>query len=278
MPAAISGANPSCFLFLIDQSASMQQPFGGSQSNKKKAEGVADAINRLLQNLVIKCAKSEGVRDYYSVGVIGYGIQVAPAFQGTLVNQELVTISKIANHPLRIEERTKLVDDGIGGLVKQTVKFPIWFEPVAQGQTPMCEAMTFAQRILAKWLSQHPDCFPPIVINMTDGAATDGDPMIAAQRLKNLSSSDGKVLLFNINFSSHSVNPIEFPDTDKLLPGKYAKQLFQMSSRLPKHMQKIAQQEYGISISEQTRGFTFHADMVALIKFLDIGTRPSNLE
>ena len=62
--AEISRVNPSCFLFLIDQSGSMSDPFGG-QAGRKKAEGVADAINRLLQNLVIKCAKSEGVRDYY---------------------------------------------------------------------------------------------------------------------------------------------------------------------------------------------------------------------
>jgi hypothetical protein len=55
--AEISRANPSCFLFLIDQSGSMADPFGVGESNRRKADGVADAINRLLQNLVIKCAK-----------------------------------------------------------------------------------------------------------------------------------------------------------------------------------------------------------------------------
>ncbi|MBW7886468.1 MAG: VWA domain-containing protein, partial [Caldilineaceae bacterium] len=38
----------------------------------------------------------------------------------------------------------------------------------------------------------------------------------------------------------------------------------------------IAQQE-GYTVSENSRGFVFNADMVSLIKFLDIGTRPSNL-
>jgi hypothetical protein len=51
--AEISRANPSCFLFLIDQSGSMADPFGGGAA-RRKADGVADAINRLLQNLVIK--------------------------------------------------------------------------------------------------------------------------------------------------------------------------------------------------------------------------------
>ena len=78
--AEISRTNPTCFLFLVDQSSSMLEPFGGNQESNK-AEGVADAINRLLQNLVLKCAKSEGIRDYFHVGVIGYGGRVAPAFR-----------------------------------------------------------------------------------------------------------------------------------------------------------------------------------------------------
>jgi hypothetical protein len=278
MPAVISSANPSCFVFLIDQSASMQQPFGGSEANQKKTEGVADAINRWLQNLIIKCAKSEGIRDYYCVSVIGYGAQINSAFKGDLTGKRLVPISQIANHPLRIEKRLKLIEDGAGNSVEQTVKAPVWIEPIANGKTPMCEAIVLAQRILSKWLEEHPDCFPPIVINMTDGAATDGDPRFYANKLTHLASSDGNVLLFNINFSSHSAKPIEFPDSDKDLLDKYAKQLFQMSSVLPEYMRKIASQEHNIPVSETTRGFTLHADMVALIKFLDIGTRPSNLE
>lgn len=105
--AEISRANPSCFLFLIDQSGSMADPFGAGESNRRKADGVADAINRLLQNLVIKCAKEEGVRDYYHVGVVGYGAHVGPAFSGSLTARELVPVSDIGNMPARVEERTK---------------------------------------------------------------------------------------------------------------------------------------------------------------------------
>lgn len=113
--AEISRTNPSCFLFLIDQSGSMSDTFG-TETQKKKADGVADAINRLLQNLTIKCAKSEGVRDYYEVGVIGYGSSVGPAFSGALAGRNLVPISQVAVSPARVEERTKKVDDGAGVL------------------------------------------------------------------------------------------------------------------------------------------------------------------
>ena len=76
--AEISRSNPSCYLFLVDQSGSMAKPFGG-EKDKTKAQGVADAINRLLQNLVLKCTKSQAVRDYFHVGVIGYGAKFGPA-------------------------------------------------------------------------------------------------------------------------------------------------------------------------------------------------------
>ncbi len=274
--AEISRSNPSCFIFLIDQSGSMADPFGAGESAKKKADGVADAVNKLLQNLSIKCAKAEGVRDYYNVSVIGYGNQVGPAFGGSLSGKEMVPISEVAQAPARIEERTKKMDDGAGGLAEQTVKFPIWFSPIANGGTPMCQALTRAQSILQGWLNEHPDCFPPIVINITDGEATDGDPSIPAQSLRQLCSNDGNVLLFNIHISSHRATPIEFPDKESGLVDDFARLLFRMSSPLPEYMGSAAQQE-GFRVSDETRGFVFNADMVSVIRFLDIGTRPSNL-
>src|SRR5580765_251815 len=142
--AEISRTNPTCLLFLIDHSSSMDGPFGG-QPGKKKSEGVADAINRLLQNLVLKCAKSDGIRDYFHVGVIGYGKEVKPILSGTSPTRPLLPISVIAGAPLRVEQRKRLVDDGSGGLVEQAFRFPVWFEPTANGATPMDGAMKMAK-------------------------------------------------------------------------------------------------------------------------------------
>jgi hypothetical protein len=274
--AEISRTNPSCFLFLIDRSGSMDDPLTTGEGRRTKADGVADAVNRLLQNLVIKCAKSEGVRDYYYAGVIGYGSKVDVAFSGALAGKELVAISEIADNPARVEERTKKIDDGAGGLVDQTVKFPVWFDAVARGGTPMCGALDRARTILDGWVTDHPDGFPPIVINITDGESTDGDPTGAAERLRALQGSDGNVLLFNAHISSHQASPIEFPDDESTLPDEYAKLLFRISSELPRYMQSAARGE-GYAISDGARGFVFNADMVSVIRFLDIGTRPSNL-
>lgn len=274
--AEISRTNPSCFLFLTDQSGSMADPFGGGESTDRKADKLADAINRLLQDLGIRCAKAEGVRDYFHIGVIGYGGNVGPAFSGPLGGRELVPISEVASFPARIEERTKRVDDGAGGLVDQTVKFPIWFDPVSNGGTPMCQALGLASGVLGTFLAKHPSCFPPVVIHITDGESTDGDPTQAMREITSLTSSDGAVLLLNVHLSSSPAAPIAFPHSPEGLPDQYARMLFECASGLTPAMRGVAK-EHGLEVSPGAKGFVFNADLVLLIQALDIGTRPSGL-
>jgi hypothetical protein len=274
--AEISRDNPSCFLFLVDQSTSMEEEISAGDGTQQKATGVADTMNRWLQELSIKCAKSDGVRDYYHVGVLGYGKKVGPCLNGD-TSQDLVPISHIADNPSRLEERTKKVPDGAGGVTDQTIRFPVWFDPVADGGTPMCRAATEAERILQDWLSQHPDCYPPIVIHITDGEATDGDPTDRIQNLTSMSSSDGNVMLFNIHLSANpNATSISFPDSPDELPDDYSRMLFETASPLTPTMRALAK-EHGFNPSESARSFVLNADMVLLVQAIDIGTRPSNL-
>lgn len=269
--AEIGTRNPTCFLFLVDQSGSMALPFGG-QSGKKKADGVADAINRLLQTLLFRCAKGESIVDRYYIGVIGYGQQVGSGLGGALARQGLVSISQMGNNPLRIETRTRKIDDGAGGLVEQTVKFPLWFEPVAAGNTPMCEALAMAKTTVEDFVANKPGCFPPVVINITDGEATDGNPESVAAELRAIASEDGNVLLFNVHISSRDERPIQFPAGEGLLPDDYSRRLFRMSSSLPPEMIRQAR-AVEAQVADGARGFVFNADLVSVIQFLDIGTR-----
>ena len=272
--ADISRTNPGCFLFLIDQSGSMADGFAGGNGHSK-ADELATILNRLLASLVIRCSKDEGVRDYFDVGVIGYGASVAPAL--ALANgTPLVSISKLADHPLRVEDRAQKIPDGAGGLVEQSVKFPIWVDPHAQGGTPMTEAFSQGHTALTRWVAEHRAGFPPVVFNITDGEATDGDPRGAAAALRSLNTDDGEALLFNVHLSERRAPAVEFPSTDEALPDAFARRLFGMSSELPPHLQSAARQE-GYSVEDGTRGFVFNADAAAVIQFLDIGTRPANL-
>jgi hypothetical protein len=274
--AEISRTNPSCVLFLIDQSQSMAGPLGRSKGTTK-ARAVADAVNNLLYALVLRCVRGKEILDRFHVGVLGYGVKVGPAFGGGLAGRAVVPIAELAKNPLRVETRAAKVEKG-GQVVEQTTRAPIWFEPKADGKTPMTAALELAWGVLSNFLDDHPTCYPPMVINITDGEASDGDPEGSAGRICSLSSADGKVLLFNLHLSSRSEAPVEFPENADALPDSFAKRLFRMSSRLPAPMHAAAAQE-GLSIRRGTRGFVFNADLAAVIRFLNIGTRvdPKNL-
>ncbi|MEX2289959.1 MAG: vWA domain-containing protein [Mycobacteriales bacterium] len=273
--AEISRAHPTCFVFVVDQSGSMNDQIGG-EGAQRKAQVVSDAINRLLYELTLKCAKEEGVRDYFHVAVIGYGTSVGSAFAGVLAGRDLVPLSVIATSPARLEERTKKTPDGAGGLIDQTVKFPVWLDPVANGGTPMSAALGKAAQLVSGWLDERPSCFPPVVLHLTDGESSDGDPSEAAQSIRSLLSADGNALLFNLHVSGAGGMPATFPDSDSGLPDQFSRLLFSMSSSLPEHMKAYAQQQ-GFTASEGTRGFVYNADVSSIVQFLDIGTRASDL-
>ena len=134
--AEISRTNPTALVFLLDQSSSMLEPFGG-QPDKSKADGVADAINRLLQNLVLKCAKADGIRDFFHVGMIGYGGRVESAFGGGLAGRNARPRQQDRQPPAARRGRAPArSDDGAGGLIDQKFKFPVWFEARPTGRRP----------------------------------------------------------------------------------------------------------------------------------------------
>jgi len=277
--AEISRSSPTLFVFLLDQSGSMDDAFGGQATGVSKAQGVADAINRMLSNLVIRCSQGETTRDYFHIAVIGYGAQqgkVGPALSGALEKKPVVTVSEIGDHPARVEDRVVKQPDGAGGIIDMPVKFPIWFEPVADDGTPMCGALQQAKQLVNDWIQNHANAFPPIIINLTDGAATDGDPLPIAKDLMNLATTDGNVLLFNCHISSTVSAPVLYPDTENSISDEYGKKMFAMSSLLTPTMVEFAKRQ-GFNVSDKSRGCVFQADLVDVIRFLDIGTRPQEL-
>jgi len=268
--AQITRNNPSCILILVDHSNSMQEVYGGDVTSTK-AEEVANAINNVLRNLVLKSAKNSGLGDYFYVGVLGYGDQVASAFGGALAGQPWVPISQVANNPLRIEEQTIRQQTPGGQWVDRTMKRPIWVEPVCNGWTPMDAVLNQARTYLDVFLGRYPDCFPPIVINITDGMPSDKDPRDSASALRSLASSDGNVLLFNIHITSDDADSIAFPDSEAGMTDKLAKLLFRMSSPLPASMHAEARKA-GFNVNDQSRCFVYNADASVLVKFLNVGT------
>jgi hypothetical protein len=272
--AEISRHSPTAFVFLVDQSGSMQDQM---TSGRSKAQFLADAINRTLANLIVRCTRAEGTRDYFEVSVLGYGVQdVKNGFEGALDKTFLHPISRIEANPLRVEDRVRKIDDGTGGIVEQAIKFPIWFEPKASGGTPMRSAVLTAAEVVTLWCDTHPTSYPPTVLHITDGESTDGSPEDLAEQLRQIHTLDGSVLLFNLHVSTSGFAPIKFPSSEKGLPDSYATLLFRMSSLLPPHLIAVAQ-EKGFAAGAESRGFMFNAEAPEIVDFFDIGTRASQL-
>jgi hypothetical protein len=267
--AEISRQNPGCLLFLVDQSGSMEEPIAGGTGEKKK-QVVADALNRLLYNTVLRCAKEDGVRPYFDIGVWSYGgnEEVVPAF-----GVDLLSIKEIADKPKRTEMRKRRLPDGAGGVYEEEFQLPVWFDPIAFGKTPMHAAFTTVLGSVTNWLGKHTTSFPPIILNLTDGAYTGENPAPVAQELMRLNIADGHILLFNCHISRQAGLTVAFPDDAQAAGFEgLARELYDISSPLPEPMRQQALAK-GYQTGLGARGYAFNADLVTLIDFLDIGTR-----
>jgi len=273
----ITRQHPALMVLLLDQSGSMQNAWlrGGT-----KADGVAESVNNLIQSIVLMSVRQKEVRHYFDLAVIGYsGSTVASMFQGTDINNPIITITK-ANEIVRRQIVTE------GGL---RIERHVWVEARAAGQTPMCLALATAKDITEKWAAQHEESFPPIVLNLTDGAGNDGEPLPVAEGLLQVRTKYGSALLLNCHISgpldkrdgdkpeAGSDKPILFPDEKFPLPSQYARDLFEMSSALPESFRRRAI-DLEFDVTEGARGYMYNATKADVVRFLSVGTpAPSRL-
>ncbi len=273
--AAISQTSPACLLILVDQSTSMREHVEGAGT---KAQFLCDVINRTLATLAVASTRHDGVRDYFDVGVIGYSgltrdLGLAEnALHGVLNTAVLHPLSLMATHPLRIETRQQQVKSETGETISNPIRFPVWVEPCSRGWTGMCAGLGLAHQTLNDWVHRHPLSYPPILLHVTDGHPTDGDPEPIAAKVRALATEDGQCLLFNLHVDQGHGNSHAFPRDPAGLPNKYAVKLFQMSSELPATLIQSARQQ-GLRIQERARGFVYNADISSIVDFFNIGTR-----
>ena len=273
----ISRQNKACFLFLLDQSFSMEEPLGNSAN--RKCDELVTAINGWLQNMAIRASGDEGIKDWMDVGVFGYRTDrsanpiIESALKGPLAGRALVSITEIGAHPARIDTRAQFIpDEETGEMIEVPCEVPVWVDPIAEGGTPMCHMLYRAHEMLSEWIGRHPRSFPPIVVHISDGESQDGDPVPYAEAVKRLATEDGNVLLLNCHLSMTAADPFMFPAIDQGLPDELARVLFQMSSVLPDPFVRHATSE-GFQLQPGARGMAFNADMVCLIQFLNMGTQ-----
>ena len=257
----IGTSNPGCMVILVDQSWSMSEPFGDDGT---KAERAAIAVNRVLEELVLACRSGEEIRDRSHVTVIGYGAQVNTIVEGMM--------SEIPAALVKVEKVKKLIPDGAGGTIEVDSEMPIWIEPESNNGTPMHEAFERTAQIVEDWVSDKPNTFPPIIINITDGEASRPDLTAdAARKIMNLHTTDGDALIFNLHIADDRREVI-FPNDKAQLPGDiFSEFLFDISSTLPQPLVEAAK-DVGFSPNPGAKCSGYNVDESLMIQLLQFGS------
>ena len=249
---------PGLLVILVEQSGAMARPYTASRDIHSKAAFAADCVNRLLLELVLRCSRGDEVCHWFDVAVLAYGGRdgAKPALLGQLRQYPTVAVTELAYKPGRVETCVKEFDDA-GGIIEQEVELPIWIDPVADGSGSMRSGLAGARTVIANWIAQHRDSFPPVVFHVTGGDSTDADAQAEAAALRALGTDDGNVLLFNFHLSSTYQSAVIFPERQADIPGGAAAGLlFSMSSLLPTRSTFL----FESGRSERARAYQFNPD------------------
>jgi hypothetical protein len=271
----ISRANPGYIVILLDRSFSMCYPYNNGGT---KAQECATAVNRVLRETVLACTDGDEIKNSCDISVLGYGTldnAAVNAFSGVLAAKPTVTIQDLTENCLRVETIKRKVSDGAGGLVEIEEQFPVWIESAAVGETPMTEAFQMAGELVGNWIQEHPNSFPPVIINITDGEANSlPTARSAAQVLTQLKTEDGNALLLNAHIAGGMESEIILPASPEKLPkgDSYAQFLYEISSELPPVMLERAAAA-GWNPSPFAKGFVYKAKLETMIQLLEIGTK-----
>ena len=282
--AQITRSTPTAFIFMIDQSISMSRKLNYRGEFITLADAVARIVNNQINELVLRCIKTNEVRHYYDIAVIGYGDDANFGWKGTLAGRGFVSPDELKNNPFKkitVKEEKKTRK----GVELKEVEKVQWIEPVAAGKyTRAHKAFEKVKALLEKWMKEHheKDCYPPTIINITDGAFNGiANPREVntqlANELKALFTNDGNVLLWNIHVTPDSQEQVLLPiSKTELKEDKYSEWLYDMSSLLPSRYNQPIGDLRGDAENTRHVAMATNTDLSTLIQLMDIGT-PTNI-
>jgi hypothetical protein len=295
----ISQQSKGCFLFLVNQSRTMAEPWG--ESGRRRCDEAAIWVNHWLEGLIQLAGKRAGddpfegpadAHDSFDVAVLGYGMDASgraiaeSVFQGALARRPFVSIVDVDKHSAPGKGLFDAYWNVVGEDMLVRVGKRVWIDPKADGAATTCHAFFRVFGLLAAWIADHPASFPPIVIHVTDGQSHGRDPNGPAAALKSLHTSDGNVLLFHCCLSTFRVvepdsfgfhvegmslpaEPLWFPASAEELPDDAARALFEMSSVLPETMRAVLTGQ-GFELKPGARGMSLNTPLLPLLEFFEL--------
>lgn len=267
--STITSQNRTAFVILLDRSGSMAEPISFNGQRVSKAEALAEITNRLIFELLCRARRSDGVRNYFDVALIGYA---GDALQPIVGNRKGFI-------PITEFEQLARVESANNGFT-----LPRWVTPAAEGSTPMFEALLEASEMVEEWCArpENAHSYPPTIFNITDGEASDGDHADIAEisdRLRSCSTTDGNALLINIHLTSTAgERSVIFPRSiDELEHNYYARLLYECASEMPSNYSSAIASLRGEAAGGRYRGMCFNASAAEVVAMMNIGSISLNV-
>lgn len=275
---SITRAHRTAFVLLIDGSGSMAEQIRFRNRLSTKAEAVTTITNELLFELIERARRTEGIRNYYDIALLGYSGNNVYSLLGD-AEPHFLSIDTLATLPSQLNRTLVELRQPDGSPRLRYIDTPQWVEIEPAGQTPMIEALRTARDLVAAWIArpEHRESFPPLIFNITDGEATDGsgeELRHVAEQLRTLRTTDGEALLLNIHLaSSEEERTLCFPGHGELLPTqRYARLLYECSSEMPTCFNEAILAAKGGMALPPFRGMSYNASPTEVVTMLDIGS------
>ncbi len=274
---------PGLFIILLDQSRSMREPVAGMSVSK--ADFAATALNELIYAMIDQTPIDEDTgerRKYVYLSVLGYSDEVVSLLSA---DGQPIDLPSLAKRPLGTTSITREVYDPASNSFHsvQDVNRPYWIKPSWVNSTQTDKAFMRARDLVRSWLGSTPepgqaqrmDCFPPVIIHITDGEDNGVyDPEAISYEIRSEGTRQGATLIFNCHFTVDMQEPTVFPtyeyEVETLHP--FASRLLAMSSVIPEPLLPNAGEVAGRYLHPGARGFIFNGNVELLVKFLNWGT------
>jgi len=275
---SVSTTNPWLLVVMVDGSHSMSADWVGTK--RSMAELVEQSVNNMLYDMALNFSGTgEGaLKDRIHLRLLVYS--------GEDVVMDPIPLPEGSNY---------LCSDGESGWVQNWSEVhqypgtkdevPRWFELVPEGKTPMLKAFQTARTAVEQHISEYPDSFPPVVLNISDGDPSDcGNPIdwdlviSECDSIRSLGYDGCSPLICNVHLDPQgrghpSLYADEPPRTEGIEDG-----LWLASSKFS-DVRGGALTGLPSSASDgegERRFFVFNSDLVHFHEFLDFSTLMAN--
>lgn len=275
----ITSRSRTAFVIAVDCSRSMSEETAMPDGRiVPKSWAVAEAVDRIVCELIMRARRDGTVRDYYDIALLGYSDNAV--FPMIDPRRDFIPVSEMESYrpAQRSIHRDSILSNGEH--VVRTELLDCWVTPRSEGDTPMFEAFSHINAIVSEWCRRpcNADSFPPVIFNVTDGEASDCDAdelRSMAGQIKANRTSDGNALLINIHISSNRADvSMIFPADEQIAEGdRYARLLADCSSIMPAPFEEMIRSQRGDTARPPFRAMGYNASVTELVTMLNIGSR-----